>query len=305
VSLGLRALHRGADRRFASAVLGSVVTAALLTVLGSFCPVLVKMQPVRFVIPLCVLCLPAVAALFAAAGERVRPRLVAAGLAVLLPVALVARRPPPADLGREAVEMDRGSIGTSMGFGFPDPIPPAADFVWLLDLIRRDTAPDERLLVQTRYRCEPLTIPLATGRETIGCSFPDRADPVQFTRGSLFGRRLSDWTAFQLNETVRRWGVSYAVTCTPPTEALFQDAFGAPCATNGAYHAFRTGVAADRFLLGSGRTVATVNRIELSGLQPADGKVIPWHMLRAGWPQGGNRARLSVRLAIRQRAVRY
>jgi hypothetical protein len=217
-----------------------------------------------------------------------------------------------------------------MGFGFPDPIPPAADFVWLLDLIRRDTAPDERLLVQTRYRCEPLTIPLATGRETIGCSFPDRADPVQFTRGSLFGRRLSDWTAFQLNETVRRWGVSYAVTCTPPTEALFQDAFGAPCATNGAYHAFRTGVASDRFLLGAGRVAATVNRIELSGLQPADGKVViryryhpawaadggipvsryalpddpagfialdnppphvvlrfrPWHMLRAGWPQG-------------------
>jgi hypothetical protein len=165
-------------------------------------------------------------------------------------------------------------------------MPACASFEALAEFVRAKTAPGDRLLVQTRLKCEPQALALGCGREVIGSSYPDSFDPVQFDSDRLLGRRLGEWTEEELREALRRWGIAWAVAWTPEAKDLLTRAAGQPGETADGYRVFRLPDPGGRFLVGAGETEAEVNRIRLRGVVASNNVAVLRYRFHPAWDAG-------------------
>ena len=250
--------HVGDRSAFCLAVAGG--TAIGLRFFGSFLPVVHRMQPKRFILPgLALLAIPAglgMASLVRKARLPAGPS--AAGAALLVAV-----------LGP--------FMGGPKGPRLPVLLDPLKVFV------ERYTAPDERLLIQSGPFYEPRVLPLSLDREVIGNTFPLEADPAQFLRGTLFGRRFEDWSAEELRSALDRWGISWVFTRREEVEPLIAMATHSQGVRVGDYTAFRALSRPSRFLAGRGTVTAKVNRIDLTNLVAEDGLVVLRYRYHPAW----------------------
>ncbi|MGB3562502.1 MAG: hypothetical protein WBC09_05520 [Thermoanaerobaculia bacterium] len=237
-----------------------------LSYLGSFWAPTRVLQSVRFIVPaLFLMAIPVGVALSGLAG-RVPVRqatLALAAVALAVGVSVIGTRGP-----------------------HPLPLPPTPDA--LRQLLDEQTTPMDRLLVQSRdgYQeggYEARVLPLAYGREIVGCTFSSVENPAQFLRDVLLGRRLSDWSPDELRGALDRWGISWVFTRTEEARALFEATTGEPGDPVDRYHAFRLGGPVDRFLIGGGEVSAEVNRLQLTGLKPDEGLVVLRYRYHPAW----------------------
>ena len=262
---GFVVLAKLAGRRTAVSFALAAAVALFLKYFGSFLPVFVKMQPVRFVIPAFVLLALPIGLALATLSQKVRlpARLFPVGLALLLGVMVFLR-------------------------GKPDnlPLPPNPDL--LANFVAHRTDPAERLLIQSHdgYNIEGYeakVFPLVYGREVIGNTFSQIFNPAQFLRHRLWGKNLETWTPSELQLSLDRWGVAWVFTQTEEARLLFVKTLGNVEQTVGKYHAFRVAGSPTRFLVGKGKVKAKVNRLELSELQPQDGRIVLRYLFHPAW----------------------
>jgi hypothetical protein len=153
----------------------------------------------------------------------------------------------------------------------------------LLAFIRDHTQTEDRLLIQTVLQAESLIVPLATGREVISNTYPDAYDFPQFLITKLFGRPVRDWSGAELHETLLRWGIQWVFTHTKEAGELMEQSVGSPGEAVGRYRAFRVAASSGKFLVGAGRAVAQINRIELADLEPDQGTVVLRYRYHPAW----------------------
>ena len=240
--------------------------AVALRFFGSFFPVIVTMQPLRFIAPAVVLLtIPAGLAL-ESLGRRFRLRSefsAALGGFVLVGAALFLGRPTPL------------------------PLPPSPDP--LRAFLAARTTTEDRLLVQSddgyrRSGYEAKAFPIAYDHEVIGNTFPETHDPAQFHSDFLWGRPLASWRPDDLRSTLERWGVTWVFVQTDDARQLIEAATGDPGESVGPYQAFQVPSASpSRFLVGRGRLTAKVNRIELTDLEPQDGLIVLRYRYHPAW----------------------
>jgi hypothetical protein len=247
---------------FALAVGGTLA----LSYLGSFWAPTLILQPVRFIVPALFLMAIPVGLALKGLADRVPLR---QGALAFVSVALAAG---------VAVVGTRGPHSL--------PLPPAPDP--LRQLLDEQTVPMDRLLVQSHdgYQeggYEARVLPLAYGREIVGCTFSSVENPAQFLRDVLLGRRLSDWYPDELRGALDRWGISWVFTKTEEARDLFAATTGQLGDPVGNYHAFRIGEPVDRFLIGGGEVSAGINRLQLTGLEPDDGLVVLRYRYHPAW----------------------
>lgn len=257
---GVKVFRRYAGDRAALCLAVAGGTAIALRFFGSFLPVTIRMQPIRFILPgLALLAIPAGLGMASLARKvRLPAGLSAAGAALL--VAVVAP-----------------FAGGPKGPRLPDlPLP-------LKVFVERHTAPDERLLVQSGPFYEPRVLPLVLDREVVGNTFPVEGDPAQFLRHALLGRRLEDWSAENLRTALDRWGIAWVFTRTEAAERLVAAATDSPGMPVGDYRAFRALSRPSRFLVGQGAVTAKVNRIDLTNLVAEDGLVVLRYRYHPAW----------------------
>lgn len=257
---GFAVLKRHVGRRVVGAFAIAAVVALFLKFAGSFLPVFRDMQPTRFLVPaFALLTLPVGTALFTLVKRlRLPAGLSAAGLALFV------------------------AAGASV-LGKPEglPLPPSPDL--LAEFVASRTEPDERLLIQSAGGYEPRIFPLAFGREVIGNTFPSVHDPAQFLHRVLWGKPMDVWTPGELRRTLERWGVVWALAHTEEARALFAEALGSPGEAVGRYRAFRWPPSGTRFLIGTGRVAARVNRLELTEIAPEEGLVVLKYRYHPAW----------------------
>ena len=243
--------------------------ALFLKFFGSFLPVFKQMQPARFLLPaFALLTFPVGVALFTLAEKvRLRTNLLPAGLALLV-VGIVPF------IGNSESEHPFLMKPT------PLPLPPSPDP--LADFVASRTIPADRLLIQS-IAYELKVLPLVFGREIIGNTFPSIYDPAQFHRNVLWGKELDQWSPSELRPTLNRWGVNWVFTVTEKARSLFAKVSGTAGDPVGEYHAFRISASSTRFLMGKGRVVAKVNRLELSELDPEDGFIVLRYRYHPAW----------------------
>ena len=257
--IGFRALRGQAGAPAAIAFTFCGLFALAVKFFGSFVPPLAEMQPARFVYPAFVLLVVPIGAAGAAILRKLRFPVgpVVATIAILAALGgALLRRPDPI------------------------PLPPSPDP--LAELIQRWTGSGDRLLVQAPGHIAKV-LPLYLGREVVGSTFPDIRDPAQFNQSRLWSRDIDAWSPGELRSALERWGISWAIVHTREARALFAAALGAPADSAGLYQAYRVTTTPTRFLKGSGRINAAVNRLILSGLEPADGLVIIKYRYHPAW----------------------
>ena len=282
---GLILLGRVAGRRTAVAFGVAVCVGLSLKFGGSFVPGVYLTQPSRFflgavammTIPVGLVCHQVTARL------RIPPAIAVPLFALSAIVAAVFMPQRKGTIEHVDYAGVARHTGGSFALRLPGNVPFRQDVDALTGYIAEHTAPEDRLLVQTVIQCEPLVLPMMTGREVIGNTYLDQHDPAQFLRNKLLGKPLDKWTAEQLRGTLGRWGVSWAFVFTPRAVELFTEATGEAGRKVGRYRAFRIGAPATRFLVGGGHLTANVNRIELSDLVPEDGCVILRYRYHPAW----------------------
>jgi len=239
--------------------------ALFLKFFGSFLPILVKMQPTRFLVPaFALLTIPVGIAIYEIIEKTRLPSKLLATLCVILIVIGAYYMGKPKRLPHSS---------------FPNP---------LFDFIMRCTDPSDRLLVQSRdgYQWgdyEAKIMPMVLGREVIGCNFPEIYDPAQFLRNVLWGKELEEWSPSALRSSLESWGVTWAFTRTEAARTLFVKAIGSLGVPIGKYHAFRVPGLTTIFHQGEGKLVASINRIELTKLKSKDGLVVLRYRYHPAW----------------------
>jgi hypothetical protein len=233
---------------------------------GSFVPVIVRLQPVRFVLPgslfLAVLIGPAMADL--TRRGRISPSLPVVLIVAGLFVAGWVFKLAPSLAFQDISENLAGFVATR-------------------------TEPGDRLMVQTydgyRYREYHSQIyPLQLNREVIGSNFPRVFDPPQFLGPMALGQQIQEWDSGEFREALERWGVKWLFALTPEAEALGEAAFDSTGEQLGGFRVFRVDEQVDRFLRGKGQLKASINRFELSELQPdSTGLVVLRYRYYPGW----------------------
>ena len=174
---GCLRLRQAVGTDVAMALLFGGGTALAVKYTGSFVPLLVKMQPSRFMLPALVfLVLPIGLAIAEVLTKMKLPARALAGCLAL--ILLVAGRTE----------------------GRPNSIPLDSSVQSLKEFVSARTLPGDRLLIQSREYYEPKVLGLALNREVIGNTFPERAEAAQFLPESLWGKRLEDWS----NEDLRK-----------------------------------------------------------------------------------------------------
>jgi hypothetical protein len=239
--------------------------ALFLAYFGSFVPVFMGLQPVRFIVVAFVfLTVPVGIAISTLMKKLALPVGVSmAGSAVVLAIPVIW-------------------LGWLKSLPLPLSSDPFAEFV------TQHTAPTDRLLIQSSdgYRhggFESKVFPLRFDREVIGTNYPAVADPAQFLDKVLLGRELNNWSTEELKAALERWGVTWAFTVTPEGDQLLTDAVGAPAAEVGNYRAFRMRTAPTRFLVGQGLIEAQVNRLELKKLRSQNGLIVIRYRYHPAW----------------------
>jgi hypothetical protein len=256
---GLPALARMAGRGAAVAFGLAGFSCLLLGLFGSFLPVVVHTQPLRLLIPATIF-------LGLAVGVFIE--------AVLNKLAI------PSGLAAVVVAMELAALTAALGWLRPMPLTSAAEV--LAPFVAENTSPGDRLLVQSLDH-QPKAMPIALGREVIGNTYPEIYDPIQFTAHSVFGKLIATWQPAELRETLRRYGVRWVFTRTEAAGSLFANTLGESGEPVGSYRVFPVRPAMGRFLIGDGRVKATLNRLELSALQPEGGVIVLRYRYHPAW----------------------
>jgi hypothetical protein len=267
---GLVILYRRVSHWAFVALAVALAFAVGVRFLGSFVPVVVQMQPLRFMAPaVALLAIPAGLAL-QALGRKIG--LSGGNSAILAGVLLIA-----------------GAIWT----GRPEALdlPPSPDPLRVF--LNAHTTPDDRLLVQSidgyQYEgYEAKAFPITYNREVIGNTFPEIDDPAQFHRKFLWGKMLSSWQPADLRTSLERWGVAWVFVQTDEAHELLAATTGVLSVSVGPYRAFQLPSAStSRFLIGRGQVTAKVNRLDLSDVEAENGLVVLRYRFHPAWRASG------------------
>ena len=262
---GFFVMGKFVERRIVVA-LGAVTSIALLlSYFGSFLPIFVRFQPVRFI-------LPAFVFLAIPAGMALSTSLKRIGL--------------PAGLSVTCAGAISIILAVWSGWLKPLPLPPSSDP--FAQFLAERTTPADRLLIQSpdgyrRGGFETKIFPLRFQREVIGSTFSAVHDPAQFLDKILLGRELKDWPEDELKAALHRWGISWVFTVNSEGHRLMAGTIATGGMRVGDYHAFRVSTPPTKFLIGDGLIEAKVNRIELKRLRPQNGLIVIRYRYHPSW----------------------
>jgi hypothetical protein len=236
-----------------------------LMLFGSFIPVAHQIQPMRMLIPTFVFLTIPVGLVLARLARLIRFPVI--GSAVLLAMLYA---------------------GSFVLLRHPEPLELPAKNGHLSEFIAKDTDVNDRLAIQSTdgYMYdgyETKIFPLILDREVIGSNFQITHDAPQFLSTMLLGRPIPDWEPDLLKEALTRWGLAWIFTVTPDARLLLATALDEPGQTVGNYQAFRVPGTVTRFASGTGQIKATVNRLELTQLEPDEGLVVLRYRFHPGW----------------------
>ena len=244
------------------------------------------MNPNRFLLPAAVFCaFPLGAALASLARRMHLPHAAVAPAALLAMVGVAgygASREIDGYRTKRSCTARRGRW-SRVSRSLPPPMPTLPSLQPVMRFIEEHTDPHDRLLIQTISQCEPVVVPLFTGREVIGSTYTDEFDPAQFLYDRVLGKKFADWSPGELAqrplERVGRW---VAVASTLPAVKLLTAATGEPGVEVGSYRAFRC-KNVSRFLRGDGHVEVELNRIAIEQLRPADGTAVLRYRYHPAW----------------------
>jgi len=256
---GLRLLAKASGRRAAIACGLAGSSCLLLKLFGSFVPIIVYMQPLRMLIP---------ATLF-----------LGLPVGVLVETFLRKMRVAP-EFAAAVIAVELAAL--TIFHGWLQPMQQTSASQTLKGFVIEHTSPGDRLLIQS-LDWQTKAMPLSLGREVIGTTFPVFDDPVQFKAHSVFGKAFGAWTPEALRDTLRRYGVAFALTLTPEAGSLLAKTAGEPEKSVGAYQVFSVRPSTGRFLIGEGKVKAAFNRLELSAVQPERGLVVLRYRYHPAW----------------------
>jgi hypothetical protein len=288
---GLWRMRHWSGTRAAIAFAGAAFLGLVLKFFGSFVPVVVTMQPSRFLLgAFALLALPVGLALYELTRKM---RLPGAPVAAAFALALVgvagwkdwsAARGAGPDAGREHVNF-AGHVENEVPtfLGLPQSVPTPRLVEPLTEFVYARTDPQDRLLVQTVVQCEPNILAAVWGREVVGNAYPDQYDPANFLADRLWGQGLAAWKPAELRAALERWGVSWVFTSDEAAGRVVAAACGEEGEPVGVYRAFRVPGRLGRFLVGTGEVNAGVNRLELTGLRPDCGLVVLRYRYHPAW----------------------
>jgi hypothetical protein len=289
-SYGLWRMRHWSGTRAAVAFGAAAFLGVFLKLFGSFLPVVVTMQPSRYLLgAFALLTLPVGLALYELTRKVRLPNAPVAAACAVAMVALAGwQHGSAAGAGRDHVNF-AGHVEREMPrfLALPISVPAPKLVEPLAEFVHTRTDPGDRLLVQTVVQCEPNIMAAAWGREVIGNAYPDQHDPANFLVDRLWGRKLEDWQPAELRRALERWGVSWVFTDSEQGARLVAvscDDAGEPI---GVYRAFRVPGWPGRFLVGTGEVVPAVNRMELSGLNAAHGLVVLRYRYHPAWRASG------------------
>jgi hypothetical protein len=104
------------------------------------------------------------------------------------------------------------------------------DQTYLVDLLKKETAPGARILLEDRPNGRDARwtalLPLLTGRTYLGGIDPDGWIEHSFARlcdNTLAGRSLDDWNAAELDAFCRRYDVGWVVCSSPAAVAKLKE----------------------------------------------------------------------------------
>lgn len=159
------------------------------------------------------------------------------------------------------------------------------EYETLSTFIAERTETSHRLLVETEARDSSLAtaIPQMTGRETISSAFPDFPDPVQFSPQRLFGMKFADVDLEDAQSGIENFGVRWVFVRSEHWRTFFQKLTRQQGEAVGAFTAFEFPGNNSRFIVGSGKAVANVNRIELSNVVAEENAVVIRYRYHPGW----------------------
>ncbi len=262
---GYTVLKRSCGTRVTVALALTSGFAVFVKFFGSFLPVFLKMQPVRFNLTSFIFLTFPVGTALAVLAEKAR---IPSGISAAVVAIVVA--------------------AGALSLGKPEslPLPPVNDPLGAF--ITEQTATTDRLLIQSKdgYQYdgyESKIFPMVYGREVIGSNFPARRDPAQFLSNIVWGRTLDQWTPEAFRTVVDRWGITWILTQTEEARDLVSAALGSEQQNVGNYHVFRVPGDASRMLIGGGKIEARVNRIELTELRPESDLIVLRYRYHPAW----------------------
>lgn len=287
---GLVQLKRIAGSRTAIAIGLSAAVGLFLKFAGSFLPVIVTMQPARFLLgAVALLSVPAGVAVCDLCARMRIPKAPAALAAVLALVVLAAVWRDSNASQRQHVNF-AGSVEREAPtfLSLPQAAPEPPGFDELSRFVAERTQPEDRLLVQTRIQAEQTALAEFWGREVVGNAYPDVHDEANFLLNAVWGRKLGEWAPQDFRESLDRWGIAWVITFNKKATQLAQAALDSPGEPVGPYTVFQVPGDHDRFLAGAGRMDADVNRLRLTELRPQDGRVVLRYRYHPAWELEGS-----------------
>jgi hypothetical protein len=158
----------------------------------------------------------------------------------------------------------------------------------LIGFIQERTDAGERLLVEAEGPGTSITmaLPMVVGREVISSAFPDHPDPVQFNPERLFHRGFPSITQDDARASIDRFGIDWVFVHSEHWQKFFQDLTQQAGEEAGGYRVFEVSRRSSRFLVGSGRVFARINRIEVFPDSAADPVVLRYRY-HPGWTCDG------------------
>ncbi len=288
VVVGFRPFAGLCGRRTAAAFLIAGLLGVLLKFTGSFIPVVVAMQPSRFLLTGAMLLAIPVALGADRCCKILRiPTALGCAAAAVLAVAFAAWKgaAPGVEFHGQTHVNFAGNVEmeTTGTFGLPYPVPTPSFVDPLTDFVAEHTLPGERILLQTKAQCEGKILSVIWGREVVGNAYPDQHDSANFVANKLFGREIDDWNPSLLRETLAQWGINWVITSTESARQLFQKMYPESCHVVGSLHAFHISRSTDRLLIGSGKVVASINYFAISDIDAENGVIVLRYRFHPAW----------------------
>ena len=285
---GFVVMYQRCNARLTTAWVISASFALFLKFFGSFVPILVKMQPARFILSAFVfLTIPVGLALFSMSSKLRLPNAFASAVAALMLTAIASWwEARPIDRSEQTTRINYAEhrlTNTPSFLRLPRRVAVPTTLEPLHPFVKHRTAPTDRLLLQTRVQGEQLILASIWQREVLGNTYLDPTNQARFTANWLWGRELELWTPDALRQALDRWGVTWVLTHTDRAGQLMARATRNAGEKVGTYRAFRFTGESTRFLLGEGKMIASVNRLVLSDLKTHNGLVVLRYRYHPAW----------------------
>ena len=239
---------------------------------GSFVPVLVEMQPARFLLPtFALMSLPAaMTANWICDRMRVPDVIGVAALTVTLLGLTQLRLDGDGKSGRTHTDFaGRTQVEKANFLSLPGAVPQPGGFDELIEFIRRSTSEGDRLLVQTRIQAEQTILAHHLDREIIGNAYPNTADQSNFLLERLWGQPVDQWQTQPFLDALRRWNVRWVLVHRKSARLLCDQALGNGEPV-GPYHAYQVEFEGKDALSVRASVRASVNRLEISVVEAKD-----------------------------------